>query len=186
MKYLLLVLPMILAACGGGSGDTEPLLADTATERGGDNCTTPYFQEIAGVYDGQIMFDRAGTSSCAWDVDLEIAISQNPEPLLNWCETTANITSTLLSGDVEQCGDIAQSGDFLQPVSGGSTVDELQIENVSFPIEGTMSLNASTPVSKIYPTGFQRSTSSITVVFDGRGNLTFPESPVFSGVLVKQ
>lgn len=182
MKSSILALPLILTACSGGSSDPAPLLEDIV-EQGG-TCGTAYYSELSGDYDGQIEY-ASSEADCAWDVEMQVSTKAGALPSM--CEANVSMTSELISGDAT-CGDVGLAGQLLEPFGAGQRNDEL--DNVAWPVDAIVSLNAALDADTIFPVGITGRVPVFQIRFDGLGNVTYPDrssaDESFSGVLVKQ
>lgn len=190
MKYLAIALPVVLAACGGGSSTTEPVIDDLIAQRSA--CNTTYYTELSGTYDGQIDFSgKVGNTEaealCTWDVEADVIASVSGD---DSCSLQINIASTVISGGAE-CGTSIISADITEPLEG--VINLAILDAPQWPLEVLAhQARYTSGAGTIQPVGvrFERF-SQFGLVFDGAGNITYTDidstdTNVFTGVLVKQ
>ena len=187
--FALAALPL-LAACSGGSSTPQPL-ADVGTGFNADGpvfnaCGADYYTELAGTYDGQITFASDDeTLSCVWGVDLQIIGEYTTDPITQRaCDLTFNMSST--SSNPDGCEDVGIAGDMSEPFK--AQLNAPQWTNPEWPLTGDVVLDVRLPSTAVYPVGRVGSTNTMSLIFDGQGNITYAPSVggTFDGVIVKQ
>ncbi len=182
-----------LAACGGGgSNDNSEIVVNddpdqtTQTTQSGA-CATAYYSELAGDYEGQIMYG-SDTATCNWQTNLTVSTSTYSlgEILIDEiCEVQAEYTSTLLSGDLA-CADVSVTSQLIEPYGANTNVDELN--DPDWPIDGSLRFNAELDADQIYPVGKTGRVLYFDLQFDGNGAAYFPPNndDNFTGTMTRQ
>lgn len=194
-KLIALPLTVLLASCGSGeSGDSTQILSDNSLEfdrnaEVANACASNYYEEIAGNYDGQISYDKDdGSLSCRWEVELQITSNYTTDPNTRQiCDLTFNMAST--GGVNTGCSDIGTGGEILDSLA--SPNNNQFWTNTPWPIDAAARMATTVSENLVFPIGLANSpTRQFTIIFDGFGNITYPENnailPEWSGVLVKE
>ncbi len=187
-RYGLFLLPVLVSCGGGGSVSTDSGLQNDAfnpTGRVVNACSSDYYRELVGDYDGQIRFANDDGLVCTWEVELQVSSAYTTDPALRQiCDLNFNMVS---SGATVGCADVGIGGSLLDTLAASRD----QWVDVPWPVDAFAEVSSAIPDSSVYPIGIAGiATRQFTITFDGRGNVTFPDSvsvePEYSGVLVKQ
>jgi len=189
-RYVLFLVPLLASCGGGGSGGGQPLsdpLTDVFNPAATvvNACSSEHYTELVGDYDGQIAYDDGDELSCFWEVELQVSSGYTSDPnTRSICDLTFNMAST---GASAGCSDIGIGGKLLDTLS----VSRESWTNTSYPVDAFAQVPSAIPDNGVFPIGIAgQAVSQFTVTFDGRGNVTFPNSvsaePEYTGVLVKQ
>ena len=93
---LLLILSMLVSACGGSSGPSGVVNDPTSTIADTGTCQNAYYSRILGTYQGTANFmiraeDGTETSACEWSITMDIRHEGSPVV----CDLLADITATV-------------------------------------------------------------------------------------------
>lgn len=195
MRYLMLVVPVALVACGGGGGSgspAPPLSNDFAPDADViAACDSPYYREVAGEYSGQIEYladhPGDGDESCRWETAMTITTAYTSDPQFRrFCDLTATVTAEPMADSTPTCSAMDATGEMTDALKA-STPDTWL--SPPWPVDATITLpSALNGNQAIYPTGQTiESVNGIVWTFDGRGNAALPAQGLeWSGTLVKE